>query len=71
MAAMMPLMMIVLNLTSVAIIWFGGIRISHGNMEVGDMMAFIQYAMQIMFSFIMLSMMFVMVPRAAVSASKN
>ena len=70
MAAMMPLMMIVLNLTSVAIIWFGGIRISHGNMEVGDMMAFIQYALQIMFSFIMLSMMFVMVPRAAVSAQR-
>lgn len=70
MAAMMPIMMIVLNLTSVAIIWFGGLRISNGDMEVGDMMAFIQYAMQIMFSFIMLSMMFVMVPRAAVSAER-
>ena len=70
MAAMMPIMMIVLNLTSVAIIWFGGLRISNGDMEVGDMMAFIQYAMQIMFSFIMLSMMFVMVPRAAVSAKR-
>lgn len=70
MAVMMPIMMIVLNLTSVAIIWFGGIRISNGHMEVGDMMAFIQYAMQIMFSFLMLSMMFVMVPRAAVSAKR-
>lgn len=68
MAAMMPIMMIVLNLTTVAIIWFGGLRISNGHMEVGDMMAFIQYAMQIMFSFIMLSMMFVMIPRASVSA---
>ncbi|MED4226868.1 ABC transporter ATP-binding protein [Neobacillus cucumis] len=68
MAAMMPIMMVVLNLTTVAIIWFGGHRISNGNMEVGDMMAFIQYAMQIMFSFIMLSMMFVMIPRASVSA---
>ena len=68
MAAMMPIMMIVLNLTTVAIIWFGGIRISNGHMEVGDMMAFIQYAMQIMFSFVMLSMMFVMIPRASVSA---
>ncbi|MFK9093741.1 ABC transporter ATP-binding protein [Bacillus salipaludis] len=68
MAAMMPIMMIVLNLTTVAIIWFGGIRISTGHMEVGDMMAFIQYAMQIMFSFVMLSMMFVMIPRASVSA---
>ncbi len=68
MASMMPIMMVVLNLTSVAIIWFGGIRISNGHMQVGDMMAFIQYAMQIMFSFIMLSMMFVMIPRASVSA---
>jgi ATP-binding cassette, subfamily B, multidrug efflux pump len=68
MAAMMPIMMVVLNLSTVAIIWFGGIRISNGHMQVGDMMAFIQYAMQIMFSFIMLSMMFVMIPRASVSA---
>jgi ATP-binding cassette subfamily B multidrug efflux pump len=68
MASMMPIMMVVLNLTTVAIIWFGGIRISNGHMQVGDMMAFIQYAMQIMFSFIMLSMMFVMIPRASVSA---
>jgi ATP-binding cassette subfamily B protein len=68
MAAMMPIMMIVLNLSTVAIVWFGGIRISNGYMQVGDMMAFIQYAMQIMFSFIMLSMMFVMIPRASVSA---
>lgn len=68
MAAMMPTMMIVLNLSTVAIVWFGGLRISNGHMQVGDMMAFIQYAMQIMFSFIMLSMMFVMIPRASVSA---
>lgn len=68
MAAMMPIMMVVLNLSTVAIIWFGGLRISNGHMQVGDMMAFIQYAMQIMFSFLMLSMMFVMIPRASVSA---
>jgi ATP-binding cassette, subfamily B, multidrug efflux pump len=68
MAAMMPSMMLVLNLSTVAIIWFGGLRISNGHMQVGDMMAFIQYAMQIMFSFVMLSMMFVMIPRASVSA---
>ncbi|MFP5111774.1 ABC transporter ATP-binding protein [Bacillaceae bacterium C204] len=68
MAAMMPIMMVVLNLSTVAIVWFGGLRISNGHMQVGDMMAFIQYAMQIMFSFIMLSMMFVMIPRASVSA---
>ncbi len=70
MAFMMPAMMLILNLTIVAIIWFGGVRISNGHMEIGDMMAFIQYAMQIMFSFVMLSMMFVMVPRASVSATR-
>lgn len=70
MAVMMPMMMIILNLTSVAIIWFGSIRISNGHMEVGDMMAFIQYAMQIMFSFLMLAMMFVLIPRASVSAGR-
>ena len=70
MAAMMPVMMLILNLSSVAIIWFGGIRISSGHMQIGDMMAFLQYAMQIMFSFIMLSMMFVMIPRASVSAAR-
>lgn len=68
MAVMMPFMIIMMNLTSVAIIWFGGIRIDSGKMQVGDMMAFIQYAMQIMFSLIMVSMMFVMIPRAEASA---
>ncbi|MBC2581470.1 ABC transporter ATP-binding protein [Clostridium sp. DJ247] len=68
MAALMPIMMIVMNLTTVAIVWIGGIRIDNGNMQVGDMMAFIQYAMQIMFSLIMVSIMFVMIPRAEASA---
>jgi ATP-binding cassette subfamily B protein len=68
MAAMMPTMIVVLNFSSIAIIWFGGIRIADGNMQVGDLMAFLQYAMQIMFSLIMLSMMFVMLPRASASA---
>lgn len=68
MAAMMPIMMLVMNLTSIAIIWFGGIRIDRGHMQVGDMMAFIQYAMQIMFSLVMVSMMLVMIPRAEASA---
>lgn len=68
MAAMMPVMMLIMNFTSIAIIWFGGIRISNGDMQVGDMMAFLQYAMQIMFSLIMVSMMFVMIPRAEASA---
>ncbi|MFZ5967175.1 MAG: ABC transporter ATP-binding protein [Bacillota bacterium] len=68
MAVLMPMMMLVMNLTTVAIIWFGAIRIDNGSMQVGDMMAFIQYAMQIMFALIMVSMMFVMIPRAQASA---
>ena len=68
MASLMPIMMLVMNLTTIAIIWFGGIRIDSGKMEVGDMMAFIQYTMQIMFSLIMVSFMFVMIPRAQASA---
>ncbi|HEY3365162.1 MAG TPA: ABC transporter ATP-binding protein [Symbiobacteriaceae bacterium] len=68
MAAMFPIMMLVLNLISVAIVWFGAIRVNRGAMNVGDMMAFIQYAMQIMFSLIMVTIMFVMIPRAAASA---
>jgi ATP-binding cassette, subfamily B, multidrug efflux pump len=66
----MPMMMLIMNFTSVAIVWFGGIRIDNGNMQVGDMMAFIQYIMQIMFSFLMLAMMFVMIPRAEASADR-
>ncbi|WP_079911229.1 ABC transporter ATP-binding protein [Paenibacillus sp. 32352] len=70
MAAMMPVMMLVMNFSSIAIIWFGSVRISTGHMQVGDLMAFLQYAMQIMFSLIMMSMMFVMIPRASVSAGR-
>lgn len=68
MAAAMPLMMLIMNLSTVAIVWFGGLRINSGNMQVGDLMAFIQYAMQIMFSVLMGAMMFIMIPRAQVSA---
>jgi len=70
MAILIPLMMLILNLTIVAIIWFGSIRIDRGGMQVGDLMAFIQYASQIMFSLIMLSMIFIMLPRAAVSVNR-
>lgn len=70
MAMMMPTMMLVLNFASIAIIWFGGIRINNGEMQVGDLMAFVQYAMQIMFSLIMVSFMFIMVPRAAASGDR-
>jgi len=68
MALLMPFMMLIMNFSTIAIVWFGGLRIGSGHMEVGDLMAFIQYAMQIMFSLLMLSMMFVMVPRASASA---
>ena len=70
MAALMPAMMLILNFTIIIIIWFGGIRIDNGYMQVGDLMAFIQYVTLIMFSLIMLSMLFVMIPRAAVSAGR-
>jgi ATP-binding cassette subfamily B protein len=70
MAVMMPAMILVLNYTVIAIIWFGGIRIDRGHMQVGDLMAFIQYAIQIMFSLMMASLMFVMIPRASASATR-
>lgn len=68
MALMMPIMMLVINFSTIAIVWFGGIRIGNGDMQVGSLMAFIQYAMQILFSLMMMSMMFVMIPRAQASA---
>lgn len=67
-AFLMPVMMLVMNFTTISIIWFGGLRINDGDMQVGSLMAFIQYVMQIMFSVLMLSMLFVMVPRAQASA---
>ena len=68
MAGLMPVMMLVMNFSTIAIIWFGGIRVDEGDMQVGDMMAFLQYAMHIMFSLIMISFMFIMLPRAEASA---
>lgn len=70
MAFMMPVMMLLMDITIVAIIWFGAIRIDNGGMEIGDLMAFIQYVMQIMLALVMASMMFVIIPRAAVSANR-
>lgn len=67
---LMPLMMLLVNLSIIAVVWFGGIRIDKGNMEVGDLIAFIQYLSQIMFALMMLSMMFVMIPRASASAQR-
>src|SRR5947209_1215372 len=69
-ASLMPIMMLVLNLSSIAILWFGSIRISNGDMQVGALMAFLQYAMLILFSLLMVSMMFIMLPRAAASATR-
>ncbi len=69
-AFMLPLMMLVMNAVTVAIIWVGSHQVALGNMQVGDMMAFLQYAMQILFSFLMLSFMFIILPRASVSADR-
>ena len=65
---MMPAMMLVLNFATIGIIWFGGLRINSGEMQIGTLIAFLQYAMQILFALMMLSMMFVMLPRASASA---
>ncbi|MEF9991693.1 MAG: ABC transporter ATP-binding protein [Romboutsia sp.] len=67
---LMPLMMLVVNISIIAVVWFGGIRIDAGRMQVGDLIAFIQYLSQIMFALMMLSMMFVMIPRASASADR-
>ena len=70
MTFMMPLMMLIMNLTTVLIVWSGAGYIDNGSMQVGDMMAFIQYAMQIIMSFLMLTMLSVILPRASVSANR-
>lgn len=70
MATMMPAMMFVMNGISLLIVWFGGKQIAESNLQVGDMMAFIQYAMHVIMSFLFISMMFIMVPRASVSADR-
>ncbi|WP_145407117.1 ABC transporter ATP-binding protein [Paenibacillus xylanexedens] len=70
MATLMPIMMLVMNFSMIAILYFGGMRIDSGNMDIGSLIAFIQYAMQIMFSLIMVSMIFVMIPRASASAER-
>lgn len=70
MAFLMPMMMFILNILSVVILWVGAQQVAQANMQVGDMMAFLQYAMQIVFSFLMLSMLFIILPRASVSADR-
>lgn len=70
MSMMMPLMMLIMNGASVLVIWVGGHHIENGTMQVGDMMAFIQYMMQIVISFLVISAMSIMLPRASVSAKR-
>lgn len=70
MAAIMPLMMLILNLTVVGAMYLGGFRVWAGGLEVGALMAFVQYAMQILMSLLMMSMVFVMLPRASASAER-
>jgi len=69
-ALLFPYMMIVMNFTTILIIWFGAKQIDIGKLQVGQMMAVMQYVMQIMFSFIMISVIFIMLPRANVSANR-
>ena len=69
-AILFPFMMLILNGTTVAIFWFGTILINNGDMQIGALIAFLQYAMQILFAFLMLSFMFIMLPRAAASAKR-
>ena len=70
MSLMMPLLMFVMNAIMILIVWVGGHKIDEGIMQVGDMMAFIQYTMQIVMSFLMISMVSIMLPRASVSAKR-
>jgi ATP-binding cassette, subfamily B, multidrug efflux pump len=69
-ASMMPVMMLMINISSVAIIWFGSIRVSDGKLQMGAMFAFLQYATQILFSLLMVALMFIMIPRAEASATR-
>lgn len=70
MSLMMPVMMFIMNFISIVIIWVGSKAIDIGNIQVGDMLAFIQYTMQIIISFLMISMVFIMLPKAMVSAQR-
>lgn len=70
MVFMMPLMMLIMNGTTLLVIWVGAHQVAESTMQVGNMMAFMQYSMQVIMSFLMISMMFIMVPRAAVSGER-
>ena len=70
MSLMMPLMMLLMNVVCIAIVWFGSKGIDAGSIQVGDMMAYIQYTMQIIMAFLMISMISIMLPRASISAKR-
>ena len=70
MAGLMPLVMFIINISTIAIVWFGSHLIGDGALQIGDMMAFMQYAMQVMFSILMVTMLFILIPRAIVSAKR-
>lgn len=70
MVVMFPIMMFIMNGVSLLIVWVGAHQIAESSMQVGDMMAFMQYAMQILFAFLMMSFMFIMIPRASVAAQR-
>ncbi len=70
MACMMPVMMLIMNGVTLIIVWIGSHEVANANMQVGDMMAFMQYAMQIIMAFLMLAVMFILIPRASVSAQR-
>jgi ATP-binding cassette, subfamily B, multidrug efflux pump len=70
MAVMQPIMMLVFNLTAIAIIWVGAHLVGSGDLMIGNMMAYMQYAMQVIMSFLMMSIIFIMLPRASVSGER-
>ncbi|MGL4760361.1 MAG: ABC transporter ATP-binding protein [Sarcina sp.] len=70
MGALQPVLVLILNLTTVALVWVGALKVNDGSVQIGNLMAVIQYAMQIMFSLIMMAMMFIMIPRGAASAKR-
>lgn len=65
-----PVMTLVMSVSTVAVVWFGAVAISSGDLEIGNMLAFMQYAMQVIISFLMISIVFIMAPRAAVSVKR-
>lgn len=70
MSMMMPAMMLIMNIVTVIIVWVGANQVSSFKMDIGDMMAYMQYAMQIIMAFLMMAVMFIMIPRASVSADR-